>query len=86
VIILTLENQPDGTSTGQVFNPGDGLEIPVASITQNAPSVMLDLRAVGGSYSGRLNAKGTEMVGTFIQGATVLPLTFRRAPAVETAR
>jgi hypothetical protein len=82
-IILTLENRPDGTSTGQVFNPGDGLEIPIASITQNASSVTLDLRAVGGSYSGRVNTEGTEMVGTFIQGTTVLPLTFRRAPAAE---
>ena len=39
--IFTLSNQPDGTSSGSVFNPGDGLEIPIASITQNAASVML---------------------------------------------
>src|SRR5262245_10054715 len=75
-VILILENQPDGTSTGSVFNPGDDLEIPIASITQNASNVTLDLRAVNGSYSGKVNTEGTEMVGTFIQGTTVLPLTF----------
>lgn len=85
-IILMLENQPDGTSTGSVFNQGEGLEIPIASITQNASNVTLDLRAVSGSYSGKVNTEGTEMVGTFIQGTTVLPLTFRRAPGVESAK
>lgn len=85
-IFLTLSNQPDGTSTGSVFNPGDGLEIPITSITQNASSVTLDLRAVSGSYSGKVNTEGTELVGTFIQGTAVLPLTFRRTPADESAR
>jgi hypothetical protein len=69
-----------------VFNQGEGLEIPIASITQNASNVTLDLRAVSGSYSGKVNTEGTEMVGTFIQGTTVLPLTFRRAPGVESAK
>jgi len=85
-ILLTLSNEPDGTSTGTVFNPGDGLEIPIASITQDAANVTLDLRAVSGSYSGKVNREGTELVGTFIQGTTVLPLTFRRAPLAENAR
>ena len=85
-IVLTLSNQPDGTSTGTVFNPGDGLEIPITSITQDAENVTLDLRAVSGSYAGKVNTEGTELVGTFIQGTTVLPLTFRRAPLAENAK
>jgi hypothetical protein len=82
-LILTLSNQPDGTSTGTVVTPGDGLEIPIASITQDASTVTLDLRAVSGSYSGTVNADGTELKGTFIQGTAVLPLTFRRTATVE---
>jgi hypothetical protein len=85
-IILMLSNQPDGTSTGTVVNPGDGLEIPITSITQKALSVTLDLRAVNGSYTGRVNAEGTELVGTLIQGTAVIPLTFRRTPAAEPPR
>jgi hypothetical protein len=85
-ILLMLSNQPDGTSTGSVFNPGEGLEIPIASITQDASTVTLDLRAVGGSYSGTVNTDGTELVGTFIQGTAVLPLTFRRTAAGESPK
>ena len=85
-IILTLSNQPDGTSTGSVINPGDGLEIPITSITQKASTITLDLSAVSGSYSGTVNADGTELKGTLIQGTAVLPLTFRRTPASENAK
>ncbi len=56
------------------------------SLTQNASNVTLDLRAVGGSYSGKINREGTEVVRTFIQGTTVLPLTCWRAPGVEAAK
>jgi hypothetical protein len=78
-VILMLSNEEDGSSTGTVVNAGDGLEIPIASIKQDASTITLDLKAVGGSYSGRVNADGTEIVGTFIQGTAVLPLTFRRS-------
>jgi hypothetical protein len=78
-VILTLSNQPDGSATGTVFNTGDGLEVPIASIRQDASTLTLDLRSVGGSFSGKVNAEGTEIVGSFIQGTAVLPLTFRRS-------
>jgi len=78
-VILMLSNQPDGSSTGTVYNPDDGLEVPIASITQNASSITLELNAVSGSYSGKVNTEGTEITGTFIQGTAVLPLTFRRS-------
>jgi hypothetical protein len=78
-VILTLSNQPDGSSAGTVFNSGEGLEIPITSIRQDALTITLDLRAVGGSFSGKVNAEGTEIVGSFIQGTAVLPLTFRRS-------
>ncbi len=78
-VILMLSNEPDGSSTGTVFNSGDGLEVPITSIRQDASTITLDLRAVGGSYAGKVNAEGTEIVGTFIQGTAVLPLTFRRS-------
>jgi hypothetical protein len=85
-VILMLSNEPDGSSTGTVFNPGEGLEIPIASIRQDASTITLDLKAVGGSFSGRVNLEGTEIVGSFIQGTTVLPLTFRRSAATRDGR
>jgi len=78
-LVLTLANQPDGAATGNVLNVDEGLEIPISAITQNGSSVTLDVKAVGGSFSGALNAEGTELVGTLTQGSAVEPVTFRLA-------
>ncbi len=78
-LVVTLTNQPDGTSAGTFVNVEEALEIPIAAITQKASSVTLDVKAVGGSYSGVLNGDGTELVGTLTQGSAALPLTLRRS-------
>src|SRR6266850_1246807 len=78
-LVLTLANQPDGAATGNVLNVDEGLAIPISAITQKGSSVTLDVKAVGGSFSGALNAEGTELVGTLTQGSAVEPVTFRLA-------
>ena len=75
---LKMSNHPDGTSTGIVVT-GDGMEIPITLIVQKGASVTLDVKNVGGSYAGTLNADGTELSGTWTQGELTKPLTFRRA-------
>jgi hypothetical protein len=78
-LILKMSNRPDDTATGSIVSIDEGeLEIPVA-IKQTASSVVLDARLTGASYSGALNADGTELAGTFTQRDFVAPLTFRRA-------
>jgi hypothetical protein len=81
--VLTLENQPDGNASGSLVTVDDGLEIPIATITQHASTVNLDLKAVGASFSGALNPDATELAGKYIQGSLVLPVTFRRSTATE---
>lgn len=81
-LVLTMSNQLDGTAIGSIVNLDEGrLTIPVSTITQAASSLTLDLKTVGGSYAGALNKEGTELVGTYRQGALVVPLNFRHAPA-----
>ena len=76
---LMLANHPDGSATARLISLDEGeLEIP-ASITQKAAGIVLDVKAVGGSYSGALNADGTELTGTYRQGGLTLPLVFKRA-------
>jgi hypothetical protein len=76
---LQVANLPDGTSTGRIVNLDQGeLELPVA-ITQKGASVTLDVTPIVSSYTGTLNAEGTELAGTFSQGANSTALTFRRA-------
>jgi hypothetical protein len=80
---LVMWNEPDGTATGSMLNVDEGLDIPIARIIQAAASLTLEITSVGGSYSGTLNADGTELAGTLTQGSATLPLTFRRAGAAD---
>jgi len=75
---LTMTNQSDGTAMGSLVTVDDGVEFPMA-ITQKASSVTLEMKTVGISYSGTLNAAGGELAGTFQEGTFTAPLTFRRA-------
>ena len=83
-LVLTMANQ-DGRSIGRIVNVDEGgLTIPFV-ITQKASSVNLESPSVAGSFSGELNAEGTELAGAWTQGGVSLPLTFRRA-ATESRR
>jgi hypothetical protein len=77
-LVLTMANQPDGSATGSFMNVEEGLEIPISAITQTESKVTLDIKAVSGSYSGVLNADGTELAGSLTQGPVSLPLVFRK--------
>ena len=78
-LMLKLSNRPDGTSAGSIANLDQGgVEIPIAAITQQGTSVALDVKVVSGAYAGAINADGTELTGTWTQGAFVAPLNFRR--------
>ncbi|HEV7239908.1 MAG TPA: hypothetical protein VGQ36_11775 [Thermoanaerobaculia bacterium] len=76
-IALRLSNHADGTATGSISSAGT--EIPIARIVQAGSDVTLDVKTVGGSYTGTLDAGGTELAGTWTQGPFSAPLTFRRA-------
>jgi len=56
------------------------LRLPLA-ITQQSSRVTLDSVVVAGSFSGALNAAGTELAGTWTEGGKSLPLTFQRTTA-----
>jgi len=76
---LTLANQADGTATGHIVNMDEGgLQIPL-TVTQNGASVKLDFTVLAGaSFSGTLDAAGTEIVGTYTQDDRTAPITFRK--------
>jgi hypothetical protein len=78
-ILLKMANQADGTSTGSLANLDQGaVDIPVSGITQTAANVNIDVKMVNGSFSGAVNAAGTELTGTWNQGSFSAPLNFRR--------
>jgi len=79
-IVLTMTNHADGTATGRLINTDEGgLEIPLV-IAQKASNVTLETTVLKGmSFSGALNADGTELSGAITQGSMTVPVTFRRA-------
>jgi hypothetical protein len=84
-LAITIANQPDGTSLGQSVSLDEGsLTVPLV-ISQSGRAVTIETRGIVTSYVGTLNGAGTELAGTWTQGATSLPLTLVRA-AVDTAR
>ena len=78
-LVVKMANQPEGIAVGTIVSPdGSGVEIPIA-MTQTASSLTIDVASVGASYAAVLNRAGTELVGTWTQGSTALPLTLRKA-------
>ena len=78
-LVVTMANRADGTAAGTIVSQdGSGVEIPIA-MTQKASSVTIDVVQVGASFTGVLNAAGTELAGTWTQQSLSLPLTFRLA-------
>jgi hypothetical protein len=75
---VTMTNEADGTASGTIMSPdGSGVEIPIA-MTQQGSSLTIEVKTVGASFVGTLNAAGTEIAGTWTQGPSALPLTLRR--------
>ncbi len=82
-VVLTLTNQADGTATGSLVNQTEGgLQIPVR-VTQNGASVTFAATVLDGSFSGALNATGTELAGTWKEGAVSKAITFRKKEELQ---
>jgi hypothetical protein len=77
-VALTLTNHADGTATGSLVNLSEGgLQIPVR-FTQSGSSVTFEATVAAGSFSGTLNATGTELAGTWKEGTISKAITFRK--------
>lgn len=80
-LVLTIANQRDATAKADmVFLDLSGMAIAIG-IEQEGTSVTLDLKPIGGSFAGTLNAASNELTGAFATEGITLPLTFRRAAA-----
>jgi len=77
-VALTLTNHGDGTATGTLVNLSEGgLQIPVR-FTQSGSNVTFQATVADGSFSGTLNATGTELSGTWTEGTTTKVISFRK--------
>jgi len=75
---LHLEKKEDG-SLGAILDSIDqGAKIPVEAAVFEHRALRLDLKAIGASYDGALNADGSVLEGTWSQSGQKLPLQFHR--------
>ena len=76
--VVTVENQPGGRATATSVSVDEGgLTLPL-TVVQDGSNVTFESRNVHMAFAGTLNPAGTELAGTYTQGATSLPLTFTR--------
>jgi hypothetical protein len=75
---LKMANHPDGTATASIVT-SQGVEINITRITNKASNLNLEVKNIGGSWAGTVNADNTELTGTWTQGKFAAPLVFHRA-------
>lgn len=82
-LTLTLESSPAaGQWKGKIVSLDQGnATIPIDTVSFADGTLHLDLKAIGASYDGKLNAAGDEFTGTWSQGGGSAPLNFRRGAA-----
>lgn len=83
-VALRLVNHPDATSSGTLISQ-EGVEIPISRLEETGSNVKLEIRSVGSSYTGTIKGDGSELTGTFTQGAFSGALVFHR-PEADTAK
>lgn len=77
-LALNLANTPDGATGSIVSLDQGGVEIPVATITQDGSKLKLLVTMISGTFEGEI--KSGEIAGTWTQGPLVgVPLVFKRA-------
>ena len=75
-LVFHVGKERNGVEFASMDSPDQGAKgIRVDSVTSNETGLSFDLKAIGARYEGKLNAEGTEAVGTWTQGGRKFPLT-----------
>jgi pimeloyl-ACP methyl ester carboxylesterase len=78
-ITLEVTKKKDGSLTGKWGSPDEALkDMPLASIAFKDGVLTFNAKNTGATYEGKLNAKGTEVVGQWKQRGKTYPLSFKR--------
>jgi len=88
---LTMElanSAPGGKGAAKIVSVDQSPDaIPIASIVQTGNTIDIDMRMIGGKYSGTVSEDGNTIDGTLTQNGANLPLKFTRPkPAQPTAK
>lgn len=86
-IVLHVNKDEAGGLVGKFDSPDQGANgLKVDSVTVDKEKLSFEVKLIAGTFDGKLNADGTEAVGTWSQGGAQIPLTLKKTdklPAVN---
>lgn len=77
-ILFKLNQTGDELSGTMDSLDQNALNIPITKASANGQELTLEVKSVGGSYTGTLSEDGSEIDGEWSQGKALLPLTIKR--------
>jgi pimeloyl-ACP methyl ester carboxylesterase len=82
-LILKIEQAADGSFTAKLTSVDQGnVTVPVDTVSLGSTGgLLLEMKSIGAAYEAKLSDDGSELVGTWRQGANSVPLSFRRPGA-----
>lgn len=81
-VAFHITNTADGlTATMDSIDQG-ARGIPVTKVTRNESSLKMELKAIGGTFEGKIDKALTTIEGTWTQGGGSLPLVLKRGKSV----
>ncbi len=82
-LVLHLEKTDDGKYSGTLDSIDQSVnDLPVVVEVYDKDTLKIDIKAVAGSFEGKIGKNGTEVVGTWKQGPSSLPLTLTKGGSV----
>ena len=77
-LVFHVKDGPNGTLKATMDSPDQGAEdLAVDTVVRDKTKLSFELKTIGATFEGELNAKGTEAVGTFVQAGANFPLTLK---------
>lgn len=85
-LVFHIKESPDGSLTATMDSPKQGAkDIPVQSVKQVQDSLYIDMKAIGGTYAGKLSGPET-IEGQWKQGGQSFALQLKKGAAAETMK
>jgi pimeloyl-ACP methyl ester carboxylesterase len=85
-VTLDLAKGKDGSFSGKWGSPDQGVkELPLESIAYMEGVLTFSAKNSGASYKGKLNERGSELMGQWAQSGKTFPLTFKRVDRAQVA-
>ena len=78
-LVLHVFKGRDGVFTATFDSPDQGATgLKVDSVSLDEAKIAFEMKSIGGKFEGKLGADGDEAVGTWTQGGSSTPLTFKK--------